>query len=267
MRLLILLTAVALSSNNWVLADQAGQSRNRLAVHKKQKQVDQITRDGKADETAQNGLSGIRSLINEKNFKTFGLQAPEEAAQLELGNPVPLYYVRADQLKDYQPGSDAGRLMVNANRRLYPVLLKNEGKLLITVERTATDWRMVSFGQADIAPALTKIKRDKVARTTVGPGSSGANYFVVQIPSMHLNFLAFAPTPGPGGSEQSKRQVVLTPLSPGDQLAKSIGFQNSKYLALNPSFSSEKQGSRSANDVFKALAPNAAAASSVSAPQ
>jgi hypothetical protein len=267
LRLFMLITAAALSLNGWVLSDQAGQSKSKSAIHRKQKQADQVTRDDKADETARNGLSGIRSLISEKNFKDFGLQSSEEAAQLELGNPVPLYYVRADQLKEYQPGSDAGRLMVNANRRLYPVLLKNEGKLLITVEKTATGWRMVSFGQADIAPALTKIKREKVARTTLGPGSSSANYFVVQIPSMHLNFLAYAPAPGPGGSEESKRQVVLTPLASSDQLAKSIGFQNSKFLALNPSFSSEKQGSRNANEVFKALAPNAVAASSVSAPQ
>ena len=225
------------------------------------------SQDTRADETARNGLASLRSLINQTNFKQFGLDSFAQVSKMDLGEPVPVYYVRADQLKDYKPGTDAGRLMISANRRLYPVVIDGVGKLLITIEKTENGWRMVGFGQEDIAPALTKIKRHKVERTAVGPGASEADYFAVQIPSMHLNFLAYSPAPGPGGSEETKRQVMLTPLASTSQLAKSLGFKNSQYLTLNPSFNADKEGTRKANEVFKTLAKNADAAMKVDAPQ
>jgi len=258
---------VLLSLNPYALEQQEKEQSKKSAHRPAKKPSARSSQDALADDTARGGLDSLRSLIKDANFKDFGLESVSDVSEFQLGDPVPIFYVRADQLKDYKPGTDAGHLMVNANRRLYPVLVRGVGKLLITIEKTSNGWRMVSFGQADVAPALTKIRHDKVARTSGGPGASEANYFVVQIPAMHLNFLAYALAPGPSGSEESKRQVILTPLSSSDQLSKSIGFQNSKFLSLNPSFSAEKQGSRNANEVFKTLAPNADAAMSVAAPQ
>jgi hypothetical protein len=267
MRLIVLLAVALLALNGHAVGQEKAEPSTPSAGRQAKRLPARAEGEVQADETARKGLTGIRSLINEKNFKEFGLQSFEEVSELRLGDAVPIYYVRADQLKEYQPGTDAGKLMISANRRLYPVLVNGQGKLLITIEKAETGWRMVSFGQADVAPALTKIKRDKVARTKTGPGASESNYFVVQIPSMHLNFLAYAPAPGPGGSGESKRQVTLTPLSSSEQLSKSVGFQNSEFLTLNPTFNAEKQGGRSANDVFKTLSPNAATAMNAAAPQ
>src|ERR1700733_8299053 len=158
MRLIVLLTVAVLALNSHAVGQGSAEPSTPSIARQSKKLTVRAEGDVQADETARKGLAGIRSLINERNFKEFGLQSFEEVSDLRLGDPVPIYYVRADQLKEYQPGTDAGKLMISANRRLYPVLVNGEGKLLITIEKADTGWRMVSFGQADVAPALTKIK-------------------------------------------------------------------------------------------------------------
>jgi hypothetical protein len=267
-RLICLTVLGCLAFNNLLTSQPVGrQATNSAKIVSRKARSLPSSRDREAALTAQKGLANLRSLVTRENFRQFGLESFDEASKLQLGNPVPLYYVRADQLKEYQPGTDAGKLMINANRRLYPVVVDGIGRLLITIEKAGDAWRMVSFGQQDIAPTLTKIKHDKLRRTASGPGASDTNYFAVQIPSMHLNFLAYAAAPGPGGSEDSKRQVTLIPLVSGTQLSANIGFQNSQFLIVHPSFNAEKQGSRAANEVFKTLAPNADAAMKTTAPQ
>jgi hypothetical protein len=199
----------------------------------------------------------LKSLINEGNYKQYGLESFDDVQKLQLGDPLPLFYVRADQLKDYKPGSDAGKLMISTNREIYPVVLNGTGKLLMTVAKTGDSWRAVSFGEQDVAPSFTKIKADKPKKVATGPGTAERNYFVVQVPAMHLMFLAFSPPPGPGGGPDDKRQVTLTPLTSKQGLQKSVGFSDSNFLAKNPNFNPQNEGSKSANDVFKTLGPNA----------
>lgn len=250
--LLLLSTALIFSQN----APSSPQKKNSVTARTR-KTKHGVKHPRGADETAQQALATLRSLINPGNFKQFGLQSVDEAQRLTLETPLPLFYVRSDQLKDYKPGTDAGKLMINARRLLYPVALNGTGRIVITIEDRDGEWRLVSFGQQEIAPALTQIKNHKVDQLKTGPGAFEQNYFAVQVPSMHLSFLAYAPSPGPGGNEDLKRQVTLTPLTTSVDMAKSVGFSNSNFLVNNPKFSAEKEGAKSANEVFKVLAPNA----------
>lgn len=210
-----------------------------------------------ADQAAKSSLDALKRLINAENAKNFGLETAEQVGALRLGEPVTLFYVRADQLQDYKGDTDAGRLLLATNRKLYPVELNGTGKLIITVEKQSSGWRAVSIGDQDIAPSLTRIKRDKLTKIESGPGAVADDYFAVQVPAMHLTFLGYAPPPAPGGSEEQKTKVMLTPLDSKQRIESTSAF-TTHFLLLNPSFSAEGKASKSANTVFKALAPNAA---------
>jgi hypothetical protein len=54
-----------------------------------------------ADTAAKAGLEMLRTSITTDNFKQFGFTTLEETSRMQLGEGVPVFYVRADQLKDY----------------------------------------------------------------------------------------------------------------------------------------------------------------------
>jgi len=215
---------------------------------------------------AQAGLQMLKKSITRDNYKQFGFDSLDEVSRAELGDGVPLFYVKADQLKDYAPGTDTGRLMIPTQRRLYPVIVDGVGKLVMTIESANNQWKLVDFGQQDIASSLSKIKHDKISRSK-GPAGSPQNYFAVQIRSMHLNFLAYSPPAGPGGPSVTKRQVTFLPLDSADSMRHSIGFKNSDFLVSNPQFNSASEGAKSANEVLAAVAPRASEAMKTDAPR
>src|SRR5260370_16521166 len=55
---------------------------------------------------ANQGVATLKELINSSNYKQFGLDSLDQVQKLQLGTGVPLFYVRADQLKSYVPGTD-----------------------------------------------------------------------------------------------------------------------------------------------------------------
>src|ERR1700733_276460 len=222
--------------------------------------------DQSADQAADFALGMLRRSITSTNYAQFGFANVEEVQHMTLGSGVPLFYVRADQLSKYTPGSDPGSLMIPTQRRLYPVLVNGSGRLIITLENQNGQWKLVSFGQQAIADQLSKIKHDKASHSR-GPGGSEDNYFALQIPSMHLNFLAYSPAPGLGGATETKQHVNLLALDSPASMQHSIGFQNTDFLAKNPAFTPEKEGTKSATDVFTALAPQASSAMSGNAPR
>jgi hypothetical protein len=221
--------------------------------------------DESASGAAKEGLRILQRSITVENYKQFGFTSLQEAARATVGDGVPLYYVRADQLKAYTPGVDAGTLMIPTYRRLFPIIVDGIGKLVMTLEFKAGHWQLVDFGEQEIASSLSRLKEHST-RQKSGPGSAQQNYFAVQIPAMHLSFLAFSPPQGPGGGLEDKRQVTLTPLSSTENMKHSIGFTNSEFLVSNPHFTDLLGGTKSANDVFAAIAPNAGSAMQINAP-
>lgn len=215
---------------------------------------------------ADEGLRMMRAAITTDNFKQFGFESLEEVKRAQIGIGVPLFYVRADDLKSYAPGTDAGRLMKPTARRLYPITVDGQGKLIMTIEYDGSQWKLVDFGQQDIAAQLGKVKQDTL-RHSRGPGAAAGNYFAVQVPSVHLSFLAFAPPPGPGGNADTKTQVTVMPLNSLDDMQHSVAFTKSPFLSLNPTFNPTDEGAKSANEVFAAIAPQVSIVTQQSAPQ
>lgn len=222
--------------------------------------------DLSAPAAAIEGLKILKTAITAENFKQFGFDSLDQVARATVGKGIPLYYVRADQLQEYTSGTDAGKLMMPTNRRLFPILADKSAKLVMTLEYSDEHWKLVSFGQQDIASPLNSAQVNTNPRSSA-PGSYTRSYFVVQIPALRLSFLAFSPPAGPGGPPTTKRQVTFMALDSINSMTESFGAQGSQFLANNPQFNSVSKGAKSANQVFAALAPQATTVLQTNAPR
>lgn len=224
--------------------------------------------DANAQKAASKSLATLRAVINESNYRLFGLDSTAGTNDLELGNPLPVYFVSSKALASYTPGSDAGKLMTKTDRLLYPVTLHGKGVTVMTIEKTNGRWALLDFNGSGIAPtvaqASSQTRVPSAARRSNRPGT----YFAVEIPSLKsLTFIAYAPAPGPGGNGERKRNVLLEPTTTSGQFHEMFAAAADKVLASHPNFSSDKNGVASANDVFKSLIPEAAKVANANVPQ
>ena len=232
------------------------------------KRQSHVRRDVTADQTAVQQLNTLKALVDVNNYHEFGLTSLDDVKRLQLGEPLPVYFVASRDLANFKPGTDAGKILRKSERFLYPVMLDGKGTVVITIEKNSEKWNLVELGRQDIAGNLAKARQDKTQKQKTGPGAHQENYFAVQIPTLNeLTFLAYAPPAGPGGPSDQKRQVLLTPLNQTSELQRSFGPEGSRFLLNNPSFNSEKEGSKSANEVFQSLVPTASKIANSNAPR
>jgi len=127
-------------------------------------------------EAAGQGLENLRLLVTEKNLKAMGFESPSEAALAKLGDPMQVFRVPLDELRNYQPNSDPERLLVDADRIIYPVVVRDIRSLVI-VEKTAKGWQPTNLGSPKLAKVLFDRRKEK-------------SDFIVWVPALNLYFVA-----------------------------------------------------------------------------
>lgn len=172
---------------------------------------------GDAQSAAQRGLETFRRLVTSANFKELGFESMDEVSSASLGAPNQVFSVGLEQLKSYQPGGDANRMLADAGRTIYPVMVRDQARASITVEQKNGKWTATGFGD----PKLAR----QISTTTKSVSAQGAPMIVHVLP-FNLYFVG----------SRSDNRLMLTPL--GD------------YSAFNV-----KTGATlSADEVFTALA-------------
>jgi hypothetical protein len=195
-------------------------------------------------QAALRALSNLGQLLAVgQNYSAMGFDSPEQVSQATLGDPISVYNVGIDQLRDYTGSSDPDSLLVDTHRLSYPVIAAGHGRTLITVEMKNGKWQFVSFGDQSVARNLVRVRNDKAS----APGGSPATkFFMVRVKALFLTFLADR-VEGTG--------LRLVPLNASEELKLSPAFRdNHAFLTENPNFNAEKEGSKKAQDVFAGLA-------------
>lgn len=129
-------------------------------------------------EAAEQGLVTFPALITEENYAVMGFGSVEEVASARLGEPLQVFYVPLNQLKEYQPGSDVESLLVNSDRVYYPVNVDEQLRSTIVVSGTNDDWRATEYGNPNLMRALAEVRE-------------GGEEFVVWVPALNLYFIGF----------------------------------------------------------------------------
>jgi hypothetical protein len=207
---------------------------------------------------AARSLATLRQLTNEQTYRDLGFESAAEAERTALGEPLRVFVVRLDRLRQFAQGDSARELLTDANRYIYPVLVEGRPRSAVTVELLNGRWEAVGFGGAAIASEYARVRELKAA------GGSG-EFIAVQVPAMRLNFLGH----GAGGSE-----LLLTPLPSntdsdlGAQLFRNdkaiVGFretitndrESSRVQSVSPQYRSPATDKKAA-DIFSKLAPKA----------
>src|SRR5262245_15138226 len=96
---------------------------------------------------AQRGLGHLSSLVTEDNRKTMGFDSLAEVGAAALGDPIAVFMVRLDQLKQYK-GEEASRLLVDLQTFVYPVHVAGRPRTTVEVSRTPGGWEVARIGGA-----------------------------------------------------------------------------------------------------------------------
>lgn len=176
-----------------------------------------------AQTAATRALDPLRKLVTADNARDMGFDSPAEAADAALGNPIRVQMVRLDALQQYQPSTDPGSLLTEANRVIYPVAVRGQVKSSVIVEGSAGQWRATSFGGPHLVRQMARF-RDEVSER-LKPAADSLT--VVHVAALNLYFLGY----------RVEGRLMLTPLE------------------NHPNYRLEAGSSLPAEQVFATLAP------------
>jgi hypothetical protein len=176
-----------------------------------------------AQTAATRALETLRKLVTADNARDMGFAEPGEAASATLGNPVRVQMVRLDALRQYQAGADPASLLTEANRIIYPVMVRDQVKSSVIVEGSGSEWKPSSFGGPHLVGQLARYRTDVTGRPNVAADS----LTVVHVAALNLYFLGY----------RMDGRLMLTPLE------------------NHPDYKLEAGSSLPADQVFAVLAP------------
>jgi len=140
-------------------------------------------------QAATQALATFPKLITADNYQAMGFQSVDEVSRATLGDPLPVFRVRLDQLQQYQPGSDPEKLLIDGNRVIYPVTVDQQVRSSIVVEGSNNDWKATNMGGPNLIKSLAQVRKERTD-------------FVVQVPALSLYFVA----------RRVENQLTLTPI-------------------------------------------------------
>jgi len=114
-----------------------------------------------------------------------GFDAVSDVRSAILGEPLVVFHVGLDSLRNYQVRVDPFTLLRGGSRILYPVLVRRETRSSITLARDRSGWKGVAYGGPVTARRVWAVLSD----TTRRPPPSSRQYFLVQVLALNLNFL------------------------------------------------------------------------------
>ncbi|KAB2833310.1 MAG: hypothetical protein F9K48_08705 [Candidatus Brocadia sp.] len=178
-----------------------------------------------SQKVASESIMTLRKLVNERNYKAMGFESPDEVSAVALGEPIRVFIVRLDHLREYQPGGDPNKLLIDGDKIIYPFTVKEQVRSSVVVEKVNETWNATNFGGPNLIKILANIRKNNSDSTGI-PLSS---YIAVQVPALNLYFLG----------NRTDNELMLTP------------------LLDDPSFEFKAGRTVPAKDVFSAILPSA----------
>lgn len=150
-----------------------------------------------SQEAATQGLETLRQIITAQNYKGMGFESVDEVKSATLGEPLGVFYVHLDQLKEYQPGSDPEKLLTDVGQMVYPVAVKDQVRSSVVVAKSDDVWKAARSGGPNVIQAISRA-RSTVASSEKPPAST----FVVQVPALNFYFVGY----------RADGKLMLTPI-------------------------------------------------------
>jgi hypothetical protein len=136
--------------------------------------------------TAEKGLDKYRHLVNQENFRRFGLQNAAQVKTAKLGAPLRDYLVRLDALKAYVPGSNPAALLTDTHIVHYPLVADGRNSASVSMNYDRGQWHLISVGDTQRTAKL----HSAISRSVLSKKQVAENHFAVRIPALNLEFAA-----------------------------------------------------------------------------
>jgi|SRR6185295_582001 hypothetical protein len=162
-----------------------------------------------AFQAAAQSLTSFQAMVTDQNFRQMGFSSPGEVKTATLGPPLPVFMVRLDDLRAYRPGPDAGTLLRDLHKTIYPVLVNDHVRSSITVERRDNRWQGTSFGAPKLAGLTERARRASSSARGVSPDS----YVLVHVAALNRYYLG----------HRSDGKLMLTMIVDDPALKLSVG--------------------------------------------
>lgn len=160
-------------------------------------------------EAASNGLVTLRKLVNANNYRSMGFESQEEVNSASLGERLPVFLIRLDQLREFQSDGDPEKLLTDIGEELYPVLVNGAARSAVLVQKQGSQWSPVSYGGANLVKALGQRRSENSAQLkTAAPA-----YFEVHVAALNMYFLGY----------RQESKLMLIPLADDAQYKFTAG--------------------------------------------
>ena len=103
---------------------------------------------------AARAVQELPELVNKDNHRSLGFESVEEARAGKLGDAIPVFMIRLDALQQYR-GEDAGRLLVDTQRAVYPVEVEGQVRTTVELQSVSGRWEVARMGEGAGTEILT----------------------------------------------------------------------------------------------------------------
>jgi hypothetical protein len=135
---------------------------------------------------AAKSLAALSQLATAGSYSALGFTSPGEVREAAVGEPFAIFNVHLDELQAYKVGSDPFTIMHGGQTFMYPLLVGQQVKSSVSIEKMNAEWQATSFGSQKVIQLLSQMRARRMATTQAG---GRAWYFAVQVPALNRYFL------------------------------------------------------------------------------
>lgn len=125
-------------------------------------------------EASKKGLPLFLNKIPNGALEKFGFDNAVSLDQVRTGSPFKLFQITPAALSSYRIGDTVHSVISKTQMWYFPIMIKDEIKAILVIDRMDDQWQAVSLGYAVIARELNKVIRK-------WPKSSGYNPLLISV--------------------------------------------------------------------------------------
>ena len=139
----------------------------------------------KATIIAQKALADLILLAQQVDPESLGFEDEKQIRAAKVGVPISDYFVRLDELREYQPGKPAKEMLHATGRLIFPLEVDQRARSMAVLSLKQDDWTIESFGGTNQIQMITEL-RNRIAKSEE---RSMREFFQVRIPALKLMFV------------------------------------------------------------------------------
>jgi hypothetical protein len=143
-------------------------------------------------------LRSLAAAVTPDTYRSVGFRTVDEVRDATLGTPVQEFFVRLDELREFDERKPITKLLHPTGNVHIPVLVDAATRSSIVARRSADQWEAVVFGRTSFIRAVADSRTELSGRSGVRTEDAA----LIVVPAFNLHFLG----------HESSNGLMLTPV-------------------------------------------------------